>query len=160
MIKKIMSHLLIACIASFTTVYFMQSQTYSSEIIKRSNTELYDIDTLVYALNDLSQSPSSEITRNRIESLVIRKIITVSALKPDINKLQGTPIRALRHLIYYVDTIGFIASDSLGLGEKAAHYLNSIRDEVASRSNRPQAMFKKSIKESLQKQINKRELKQ
>ncbi len=153
MIKKIILYTVFAFFVSTLSVYVTQSKMKSDESISKSNSLLYDIDDLMNALNYFSKADNSseffQEARKIIETIVVKKIIVIATLKPEVEKLQGVPLEALIQVIEYKKHPGFKSFFAKEITDEALSYVMSMEDKVIEKSKRPVNILKASERERL-----------
>ena len=120
--------ILIAVIIMFSSWTFVHYNKERKYLLNVSNSSLYDL----YDDLDLLISLRAEIKNKEIlkasENIVLKKILIVSKIKPEVSMLQGIPLRALcraLELNYRGGLFEYADKDLVALVEE---YMNSITE--------------------------------
>ncbi len=144
MIKKIFLCVILLCIISAISIYIAKSKHTENELNNKANSILYDISNLMEILNTISMKnddKTDNILKEKIENILINKIIIIGTIKPKITTLKGVPFKALREVIEYEERIKQSPSLNSELKKAVIYYLNTIKkdfskEEVIRKSKR------------------------
>lgn len=96
------------------------------------------MDSMLYDLNielDLlehwkSKYENDPILEEKIKHSILNKMIAMSTLKPDISKLKGVPLEAIRRLLIFNKDNGLAIKKYDSAFNTATEYLSSIEQDV------------------------------
>lgn len=130
-VKKILLVLLVGLIGVGVGSYASVKKAQKDASIACLNSMLYDLNIELDLLEHWkSEYANDAIMEEKIKHSILNKIIAMSTVKPDIEKLKGVPLEALqRLLIFNKDNV--LATKKYGSAFlTATKYLSSIDQEV------------------------------
>jgi hypothetical protein len=121
-----------------------------SALLNCANSTLYDLDDVIDMLEYLEHTGSNDLEIiEKTQIMLVKKLILIREIDPQISKLQGTPLKALCKTIAYKRRNG-IGLDGLGkykdkeLANMATDYLVSIEGELIEYMEQKDGFFSKS----------------
>ena len=160
-IKTILCTLLIAALS---LLLFASYLTYRNQVVSYNknltNHVLYDVDSLMELLSHTLKQPCSldsiNHVRRGLESIVKNKIITIASIKPQIETLEGIPLKGLEKVVKYIKNTGFITNASNNeinaLDSIVLDYVRTIEKKVLEESKK-RSEFTGILKESERKKL-------
>ena len=115
-----------------------------------ANSSLYTLNDVIDTLEHLeSFNFNDPIMKEKLEIMLVKQLVLVRSIKPNISKLQGTPLKALCRTIAYKRRNG-IGMSGLGkykdkkLANLATEYLDSIEGDLIEHIEQMDGFFSKS----------------
>ncbi len=108
---------------------------------------LYDLNIELDLLEHYrSKYKDDKVLEEKLNHLVLNKMIAISVAKPDIKKLKGVPIEALHRLIIATKSDDLFNNFPDNIYQVPLEYLLSIEEEVNSILHKRNAIHKKPFK--------------
>jgi hypothetical protein len=144
--KKIIFFLLSALIGAGVGSYVSMNRAQKDASIACLNSMLYDLDIELDLLEHWnSKYRNDPILEEKVKHLILNNMIAMSAVKPDIGKLKGTPLEALHRLLDFNEhDLTMKKYDSVYKG--VLEYISSIENEVNSLIEKRKDIHKKPFK--------------
>ncbi len=129
--KKIITALIIVFVTGISVHSVTEKKILKNNNNNTANILLYNvsskIDLFEYWVSEYKADKNFE---EKIIRIINNEIFTLSTLNPDIQKLQGTPLKALNRLIKVSNTKSFNSIEHERVFTKSLNYLSSIEMEV------------------------------
>ncbi len=157
--KKIITCLLLILLFSALAFYVMDRQQRALFNKNLTNHVLYEVDGLMDLLNNISQQTclAGDIKKN-LEVILLNKIVIIASLKPEIDSLEGVPLKGLekvaRYFTNYEHTFDSSSSSAeVTLDTIALDYIRDIEKEVTEESKRRSRVYGEILKDSERKKF-------
>ena len=129
------------------TSYISIGSSYAESSIECINSMLYDLNIELDLLEHYrSKYKDDKVLEEKLNHLVLNKMIAISVAKPDIKKLKGVPIEALHRLIIATKSDDLFNNFPDNIYQVPLEYLLSIEEEVNSILHKRNAIHKKPFK--------------
>ena len=132
------------------TCYYWGFTNQKSTLSNYANSILYDLYDVIDLLEHLENTqPNDPVSIEKSQIMLVKNLILIRQINPQISKLQGTPLKALCRTIAYKRRNG-IGLDGLGkyedkeLANMATDYLDSIEGDLIEYIEKTGGFFSKS----------------
>lgn len=128
--------------------YIIEIKVHKEMSIDCLNIMLYDLETELDLLEHWKlKYNNDQILEENIKFLILNKIIVLSDIKPDIQKLQGTPLKALHRLLIFNQRNELSTKKLEDVFKVYAEYLTSIEHDVYDEVNKQKETLKKGLQQ-------------
>jgi hypothetical protein len=145
--RNILIVVLFLVVTSIISASFAHFKTQNDAVFSHVNTFLQflniDMDLLEYWQKNLNRDHYLE---ERIKYLVLTKLILLSKIKPDIDKLKGEPLEALNRAIVYNNSYNLSIKENDPVFKDVQEYLKTIQNAVTIRMRQKDEIFKNALK--------------
>ncbi|MGB5616523.1 MAG: hypothetical protein WBM78_06775 [Desulfobacterales bacterium] len=130
-VKMILFILLVAFIGAGVGSYASIKKSQMDASIACMDSMLYDLNIELDLLEHWkSKYENDPILEEKIKHSILNKMIAMSTLKPDISKLKGVPLEAIRRLLIFNKDNGLAIKKYDSAFNTATEYLSSIEQDV------------------------------
>ncbi len=130
-VKKILFVLLVALFSAGVGSYASIKKAQKDASISCINSMLYNLNIELDLLDHWKLKYSNDrILEEKIKHSILNKIVAMSAIKPDIGRLQGAPLEAIQRLLLYTKNNDLSIKKYDSAFMTAIRYLSSIEQEI------------------------------